>query len=427
MNTPVISIVLDSSILVRDYYLNKSDESTWLNKLSRKGLVKILIPYFVKEEVISRYKGDLEKNILKPHENLKEYTIKQYSLFGVIPDIMSMETTLHLRCLESVSHLRSFYESTQFQNIPFDPRDSKKVFEKYFSGDSGVFYKNKKNRNDIPDAFIYESIVTASREYKGLIALVKDQNLKRSIEKNNIQVYSSITELFTENHIVKNLKLKEEQKSAFTKEREFLLKKVTEEYLDRLNQYDIDFDEYFINDFIKAKHGQDSISSLYKIPLEYDESCYPQLIDPFIRSIDFISHDPKDDDIKYSGEGEGFIKFKLCFPAIIEFIKPKPNSLSVIPPSHTTIKKEDTYYWTLLQSAIVETTCQVKFKMDYELLKKQVNQTCDTSEDNIKYDISFTSAKLLYFSNDHLKAPYYNDEGYEICSSCNRSIGECIC
>ena len=67
------------------------------------------------------------------------------------------------------------------------------LFASYFSG-TGAF-RNKKAREDIPDAVIYDGIVKISKDTK-IAVVVKDGVLLSAISKlNNVDCYSSLSEL----------------------------------------------------------------------------------------------------------------------------------------------------------------------------------------------------------------------------------------
>lgn len=92
-------------------------------------------------------------------------------------------------------------------------KHSKPVFQAYFS--QGDPFSSKKNRQDIPDAFIYQCALELLKTFKTMTlhCIVHDKNLRNSLNKvNNIRVYKTLHEFIRSKIVVEAIsKFKIEQ------------------------------------------------------------------------------------------------------------------------------------------------------------------------------------------------------------------------
>lgn len=109
---------------------------------------------------------------------------------------------------ESLKNLRVIIEDSIYRNWESFITDSKaiqhdiniyhgkKVMNSYFHG--SLPFQNLKSRKDIPDAFIYEAILSIYEEYGDVYFICADNNLRNSVGKNaGCNVYKSFQEFYS--------------------------------------------------------------------------------------------------------------------------------------------------------------------------------------------------------------------------------------
>jgi len=188
-----MNIVIDTSILRKDRGFHKSD-ILLLKKLSKLELVNIHIPWIVYSESKSQNYIDLNLGIDKALKELS--TLKR---IGIIDDKIikiSKELSKIKSDSENISnkHWETFIKDAKITIHQIQERHGKRVMDSYFSGTDP--FSNKKNRKDIPDAFIYESITSLVEKYVSIYFICDDKNLRDSVSRiKNCKVFESY-ELF---------------------------------------------------------------------------------------------------------------------------------------------------------------------------------------------------------------------------------------
>lgn len=192
-----MKILIDSTTYKQDKTLNKSDFSL-LKDLGKKKLIEINIPWVV-------YKEATTSSVQESQNDFQQAINKLISLDkkGVHPnhynDIIKYVkkiNELKIDFEESVKRLwDEFIKDSNAILHPFNPKHSTKVFENYFSG--GEPFKSLKNRDDIPDAFIYALIKDISRKNK-LVLISNDTNLSDKCGPDkNILIFKTLKDFYS--------------------------------------------------------------------------------------------------------------------------------------------------------------------------------------------------------------------------------------
>jgi PIN domain len=170
----LIHVVLDTSI-----YRNKRKRDglafTALVNLCWNDIVRIHMPYYVKREFVSQQCSMVKKSLTDiqsaassivggiEHDSLKAYASK------VIADA---ELTAKHAESWATRDFEQWIEMTRVIEHPIAPDHVHRVTEHYFAG--APPFKAVKNRADIPDSFIWQTIVDIAKEYGPLHVVAQD-------------------------------------------------------------------------------------------------------------------------------------------------------------------------------------------------------------------------------------------------------------
>lgn len=196
----MINVLIDTSILRQDPQ-RKSAAFQVLTKMGNLGELTLHIPYFVRQEFISQRKEDysgslreveriLTKVVKKPlQKDLKDSLEKQ--LLGVQATIPSIDDWIR-------QEFDSWSRHVGAENHPIKEHHGERVAKAYFSGKPP--FKKAKAREDMPDAFILETVRDVLTVVECLNIVVGDKRLKAGCEQlKNTIVYSTLDEFIKSN------------------------------------------------------------------------------------------------------------------------------------------------------------------------------------------------------------------------------------
>src|SRR6218665_700045 len=189
-------IAIDSSILRRDLSFSKTD-ALYLKELSKLKLVKLHFPWFVYQECMSHSINSVIKELdgaISSITGLVKFGLHktESDLIDKIAESIELKKKDVENAVDRV--WKECAEETSETIHDFAASDSKIVFDNYFKG--GPPFSSLKKREDIPDAFIFQSLKNISRK-KQVHFVVADNNLrKKCSEETNVTCYESYEELF---------------------------------------------------------------------------------------------------------------------------------------------------------------------------------------------------------------------------------------
>nr|WP_322626465.1 PIN domain-containing protein [uncultured Flavobacterium sp.] len=190
-------LVIDSTEYKQDRTLNKRDFAV-IRDFGKHGFIKLHIPYMVYMEVYSMIVDDLtvsinqiknellglEKKGILASDYLTAKTVSK-SVEDFLPNIENSVTKLW----------DSFIKESKAIKHPLYEADSTPVFEAYFTGKKP--FKSLKSRKDIPDAFIYETIIRLVKE-EDVHVVSGDAGMRTSFDGiSKIKTYSSLKEFLS--------------------------------------------------------------------------------------------------------------------------------------------------------------------------------------------------------------------------------------
>jgi len=199
-----MNIAIDTNVFRKDRAFQKND-MLYLIKLSKLNLINIHIPWIVYQESLSQNTRDITSELNKAESAIT--SIKKKGLFNRdfqhLDSIVSSIKELKSRVkLSADLNWNDFLESTETQLHEILELHGKSVMTAYFEG--GPPYSSLKNRNDIPDAFIYMSIKSIVEKTSPLHFVSDDENLRDSVGKlENCYSYQTLDKIYESNLFLK--------------------------------------------------------------------------------------------------------------------------------------------------------------------------------------------------------------------------------
>lgn len=189
-----IHLIIDTSVLWAKSLDNIKYEV--LQRLVEKNIVIFYLHHIVKEE----YRTQLESKYLESLNNIKK-NLKMLTKYNdnKIKDMLHNIDTLKHNIDKQVNDYmkENFDNKLQARYIDIQPNDANVVFERYFAG-LPPFIDRSNRRKNIPDAFIFISLLKMVNENKNIIFITNDKNFIESIKdinennNNKIEIFDSI-------------------------------------------------------------------------------------------------------------------------------------------------------------------------------------------------------------------------------------------
>lgn len=197
-------IVLDTSIFSADRTRSSAAFKT-LERLSVGGQVKLVLPYHVKHEFIGQEAEQISAAWSKIRQGRRELE-RRTLVPGDLQEVMSRD---RLRIEESrasalaLSTFERWLRDVRGRVLELDADIGARVSERYFRGLPP--FKKVRNRQDLPDAFILESILAfVSNEVSKdeTVIVVNDNALRKACEDEGLKCYSSLHDLMSSDLIM---------------------------------------------------------------------------------------------------------------------------------------------------------------------------------------------------------------------------------
>lgn len=192
--------MLDTSIYKQTPKLN-SELFKRLIKYARIGLFKIYISEIIEREYLTW----IHKESQEAYNNVVKNT-EALSKFYEEPDFLGIK--LHQNITASIAHTQineilkkvvenwnDFKKETNAITLPINDCDGKLAMDAYFNGAKP--FKDAKNRSDIPDAFVYFSILGLLKSIDKIVFISRDKELTKRITDVKIETFESLADLFS--------------------------------------------------------------------------------------------------------------------------------------------------------------------------------------------------------------------------------------
>ncbi len=167
--------------------------------IARTGKINLCIPWLVEQEVLS----GIEKHVDEITE--QETFLKSARLIAQLSSeaasiraLCDMFETLRPKiCDEARSRFRHWLEMSQAERLPLKHEQTERVFKAYFAGE--LPFDRPKNREHLPDAFIYNAVLELASGGREVWFLAGDGQLRESLRKTQgVRVYRDFYPLFAD-------------------------------------------------------------------------------------------------------------------------------------------------------------------------------------------------------------------------------------
>jgi hypothetical protein len=191
-----IHIALDSNQYIADRLFTKPSFNL-IKALVRHDLIRIHIPWFVYKECTTRNIQEIQQELhqaIKGIESLEDMGAdpKLAKEFNEAAQRLKLKRDNVVASVEKV--WKDFISETNATLYSFFKEDSVRVFEDYFSG--GKPFNSLKGRKDIPDAFIYQNLLSIAKGVP-LHFICNDDNLRKHLDgQTRIKTYKDLKDFF---------------------------------------------------------------------------------------------------------------------------------------------------------------------------------------------------------------------------------------
>lgn len=165
--------------------------------IARSGKINLCIPWLVEQEVLS----GIEKHVdeLTGHETFLA-NVRLIAPLSSDPENVrtlcdNFEKLRPTICDEARSRFQHWLETSQAERLPLKPEHTEKVFNAYFAGD--VPFDKPKNREHLPDAFIFNTVLDLVNRGCEVWFLAADGQLRESLRQTKgVRIYRVFQLLF---------------------------------------------------------------------------------------------------------------------------------------------------------------------------------------------------------------------------------------
>ena len=178
-----LSLVFDSTVYKKTPRVD-SELFKLFRKQCRIGNFKLFIPAVVEQEYLTWIDEQVEESfagLQKSLRSLNRLMPKQEFLSGF--DIVTYVTSTQLTDLKKqiYENWTLFKKDTKAVVVPIGERHGPQVMNAYFKGDKP--FSNRKNRGDIPDAFLMAAVMDLVGKEKRVFLLTEDRKFAASLSQ----------------------------------------------------------------------------------------------------------------------------------------------------------------------------------------------------------------------------------------------------
>jgi hypothetical protein len=350
-NMPKIHVVIDTNIYRKNP--SRTDLSFQaLERLCKQGIVKLHLPYVVEREFQTQQKSQYEKEFDSAIGGMnavirKGMSAEQITKVESICD--ELKATIPAILAEVEASLPLWVESIGGQRHAITEEQAVAAMESYFLGKHPL--KSPKVRDDIPDSFIYQTIVKLSASSKPLVVVAEDGKIAEASEAlADVAVYRSLS-AFIESEAIQS---------------EILDLDVVENrsvIRDEISKYEAKSDE--ISALIR-REGCDKLDgetiSSRSIPDDNHEATITGGYDPENVELDF-------DELSYFGQGKFGIPFTFTTTVSIIYYIFKADFYSIDEDRMPSVSYHNDHYFEAQDETEVQVYGIVKLSIDPDALK----------------------------------------------------------
>ncbi len=212
-----IHLMIDTSVLRGDGF--DDPDFRKLLQLSKDGSLRIYIPYIVWEErrtqlIDKLYNG--ARKLSESFETLKSQFSGSIFVQDLSPPALSIWSKAEI-VAKSKKVMADFAAENKIEIVPLAKDHAERSWQRYFDVDlpfNPEMEKRVDRRKDIPDAWIFETVIDLHQKYPELFSLCRDGGLSTAIRTLGINVFKESRQVMDE--IEKILDTKPEAKAVIS-------------------------------------------------------------------------------------------------------------------------------------------------------------------------------------------------------------------
>lgn len=191
----MLHVVLDTSIYTGNP--RRSSPPFWaLMRLAKASAVKLYISEITTREFASQQREKVETPLKEVVASLKRLrkanAVDKFNTFAN-STIAAAEAMSSNAAPESAKEFAKWLKDLKVSEIAMTLEDAQGAFEAYFAGEPP--FKSTKNREDIPDAFIWQAVQRLAKTQERLYFVVNDGALRETAKQcKNIATYAKLDE-----------------------------------------------------------------------------------------------------------------------------------------------------------------------------------------------------------------------------------------
>ncbi len=191
----MINLVIDTNIYRKNPKLDNSDFSV-VKKLSDAHYLKVQVPYIVQREFQTQQreqcKKDLDKSLSGINALLRR-PLTSDKLDELKAIKQAVETTYDDTLEAAENYFNDWLNSIGGNVVALCEEQALNAMEAYFKGESPL--TNLKNREDIPDSFIVQSINKIANQSQKVVVIAEDTKVKNSFSENEkVDCYAQLSD-----------------------------------------------------------------------------------------------------------------------------------------------------------------------------------------------------------------------------------------
>lgn len=184
-----MKVFFDTSI-----WRGKSRHSTAIKsvqRLCKAKKIKMLLPYIVENEFKTQMIEAEVKEVARHNEAIENrISTAEGKILKILKAQRKATANNYNKIVESVVSIADTYLKTfNVERLGLTLEQAERAFSSYFDGD--LPFSSKKCRKDIPDSFIFESLIEYSRNspVTQMYLVVHDDGLRRALEQSEVEAF----------------------------------------------------------------------------------------------------------------------------------------------------------------------------------------------------------------------------------------------
>lgn len=404
-----ILVVLDTSVLRKNPFLTK-EMGYWLKSLAEKKKVEIHLPYIVKNEIITQFTAHYQEESIDAYDKFSKVLKKNNISEALGSLLVTLQSEVEQLFNEKKRYLEEFYNSEIFIIDSIEAADTFNVFNNYFKG-KGNFTKIK-NREDLPDGFIFELVRRLSSD-KEILFLSDDKALVKALCCiSNVKIYTSIEDAFKVDS-----RLITEKDSIEKIENHRIETEIIEKAID-IDIYMSHIDSNLIFEEVTDKLYREKLNE------DYEEA--------YINEVHRLHCDPGNIKLEYLEAGKGRLELKIEAFVEVEHFVERSEVRDLFDQKNIHIEQINDYVYQVNEPARVIVNVESSFQVDYSLLQKAIDE--QWSGRNLGYELGakishsldILDIELIEFTAREHEIFEGEDSEYEnYCTRCGEPVGTC--